>query len=282
MGEVWTSMEVEAVVADYFSMFSKELRLEPYNKAAHRHALSKLLNNRSEGSIEFKHQNISSVLIDLGFPYIAGYKPRSNYQQLLFEVVQEQLIVNRELEDVVRQSVEAPAAKSQVLDILQRLVAAPELQLPTPSLRVAEAVKNRYGRSVNYLEREARNSSLGLAGEEFVLLFERTRLESLGLMNLAERVEHTSVEEGDGAGFDIRSFEPNGTDRLIEVKTTAYGKQTPFFVTRNELTVSRQHQTHYHLLRVFEFRKVPKLFELSGQLDKICRLEPSVYVANIG
>ena len=275
-------MEVEAVVADYFSMFSKELRLEPYNKAAHRHALSKVLNNRSEGSIEFKHQNISSVLIDLGFPYIAGYKPRSNYQQLLFEVVQEQLIVNRELEDVVRQSVEAPAAKSQVLDILQRLVAAPELQLPTPSLRVAEAVKNRYGRSVNYLEREARNSSLGLAGEEFVLLFERTRLESLGLMNLAERVEHTSVEEGDGAGFDIRSFEPNGTDRLIEVKTTAYGKQTPFFVTRNELTVSRQHQTQYHLLRVFEFRKVPKLFELSGQLDKICRLEPSVYVANIG
>lgn len=275
-------MEVEAVVADYFSMFSKELRLEPYNKAAHRHALSKLLNNRSEGSIEFKHQNISSVLIDLGFPYIPGYKPRSNYQQLLFEVVQEQLIVNKELEAVVRQAVEAPAVKSQPLDVLHRLVVAPELQSASPSLRVSEAARNRYGRPINYLEREARNSSLGLAGEEFVLLFERARLESLGLMNLADRVEHTSIVEGDGAGFDIRSFEPNGTDRLIEVKTTAYGKQTPFFVTRNELTVSRQHQTKYHLLRVFEFRKDPKLFELSGQLDKICRLEPSVYVASIG
>jgi hypothetical protein len=282
VGEVWIRMEVEAVVADYFSMFSKELRLEPYKKVAHLHALSKLLINRSKGSIEFKHQNISSVLIDLGFPYITGYKPRSNYQQLLFEVVQEQLIVNRELENVVRKAVDAPAAKSQVLDVLQCLVAAPELQLPIPTLRIAEAVKNRYGRSINYLEREARNSSLGLAGEEFVLLFERTRLENLGLMNLAERVEHTSVEEGDGAGFDIRSFEPNGTDRLIEVKTTAYGKQTPFFVTRNELSASRQHQTQYHLLRVFEFRKDPKLFELSGQLDKVCRLEPNTYVASIG
>jgi hypothetical protein len=275
-------MEVEAVVADYFSMFSKELRLEPYNKAAHRHALSKLLNNRSEGSIEFKHQNISAVLIDLGFPYITGYKPRSNYQQLLFKVVHEQLIINRELEAVVRQAVEAPAEKSQTIDVLRRLVPAPEPQSANSSSRVAEAARDRYGRPVNYLEREAQNSSLGLAGEEFALLFERARLESLGLKNLADRVEHTSVLEGDGAGFDIRSFEPNGKDRLIEVKTTAYGKQTPFFVTRNELSVSRQYQAQYHILRVFEFRKDPKLFELSGQLDRVCRLEPSVYIASIG
>ena len=33
------------------------------------------LDGRSKGSIEFKHQNVSAVLVDMGLPYIDGYKP---------------------------------------------------------------------------------------------------------------------------------------------------------------------------------------------------------------
>jgi len=55
----------------------------------------------------------------------------------------------------------------------------------------------------------------------------------LGNDKLAERIEHIALTEGDGIGYDIRSFERDGSDRFIEVKTTAYGKQTPFFVSRN-------------------------------------------------
>lgn len=83
----WSREEVEATVADYLAMLASELAGVHYNKAAQRRELAKLLDNRSEQAIEFKHANISAVLIDLGFPYIPGYKPRSNYQQLLYEVV---------------------------------------------------------------------------------------------------------------------------------------------------------------------------------------------------
>lgn len=42
-----------------------------------------MLNGRSPGAIEFKHANISAILIEIGFPYLDGYKPRGNYQELL-------------------------------------------------------------------------------------------------------------------------------------------------------------------------------------------------------
>jgi hypothetical protein len=75
----WSRLEVEAVVDDYLSMLASELAGTPYNKTAHRRALMPLLNARTEQSIEFKRANISAALLDAGFPYINGYKPRSNY-----------------------------------------------------------------------------------------------------------------------------------------------------------------------------------------------------------
>lgn len=71
----WTRTEVEAIVADYLQMLAFELSGQSFNKAEHRRKLGALLNNRSEGSIEFKHCNVSAAMIDLGFPYLAGYKP---------------------------------------------------------------------------------------------------------------------------------------------------------------------------------------------------------------
>lgn len=67
-------------------MLAAELRSEPYNKRAHRFALQPLLDDRSEGSIERKHQNVRAVLIDLRDPYVFGYKPLPTYKALLFEI----------------------------------------------------------------------------------------------------------------------------------------------------------------------------------------------------
>jgi dGTP triphosphohydrolase len=65
----WTREEVEATVSDYFDMLAKELRGEPFNKAEHNRHLHQMLTNRSRGSIERKHQNISAVLIEYGYPW---------------------------------------------------------------------------------------------------------------------------------------------------------------------------------------------------------------------
>jgi hypothetical protein len=89
MAQAWTQTEVQETVNSYFAMLEKEVAGEKYNKAKYRKELLPLLNDRKEGSIEFKHCNISAVLRDLGLPYIQGYKPLANYQKSLKDAVLE-------------------------------------------------------------------------------------------------------------------------------------------------------------------------------------------------
>ena len=275
----WSREEVEATVADYLSMLTSELAGEPYNKAAHRRKLVRLVNGRSEQSIEFKHANISAVLIDLGFPYISGYKPRSNYQQLLHEVVADRLGSSPELAAVAAANADQPVVVPEVDEILSVLTNPPESGPARQELE--QVVRARRSFHTNYLEREAHNRSLGTAGELFVLDFERARLLDAGKERLADRIEHISRIHGDGEGFDIRSFEESGADRLIEGKTKKYGRETPFFVSRNELQVSESRAPNYHLYRLFGFQVEPRLFMLRGALSVTCRLTASTYMANV-
>ena len=93
---------------------------------------------------------------------------------------------------------------------------------------------------INYLELEARNQQLGDAGEKLVMAYEKARLRTIGRIDLLDSVEQVSETLGPNAGYDIRSFEQDGKERFIEVKTTKYGKLTPFFVTANELLFLRE------------------------------------------
>ena len=63
----WTDEELDLIVADYFAMLNDEASGSPYNKAEHNRLLQQNI-DRSKGSIEFKHQNISAVLLKLGIP----------------------------------------------------------------------------------------------------------------------------------------------------------------------------------------------------------------------
>src|SRR4051812_29046160 len=61
----WTNDELDLIVADYFAMLNYEAAGYPYSKAQHNRSLQRHV-DRTEGSIEFKHQNISAVLFKLG------------------------------------------------------------------------------------------------------------------------------------------------------------------------------------------------------------------------
>ena len=84
---------------------------------------------------------------------------------------------------------------------------------------------------------------------------------------LARRVRWVSDEDGDGAGYDIESYSPEGHTRLIEVKTTNGWERTPFHITRNELAVADNRSTEWCLLRLWNFARDPRAFELSPPLD---------------
>lgn len=268
-GTDWTATELDLIVADYFAMLRAELAGEPYSKTARREALMALI-KRSKGSIEFKHQNISAVLQELGMPWIKGYKPRSNYQGALLEAIE------RHLGDEIVLPV--PAMPSVADDISRVVVEVPQRREPVADAG-ALAIK-RLVRRFDPATRDARNRQLGKAGEAFVLQFERRRLEQRGYGQLAERVRWVAQDDGDGAGFDILSFDETGDERLLEVKTTCGVDRTPFYISRNELALSEEQPAAFRLVRVHEFANAPKMFILTPPLTEHVNLAAVSYKAS--
>lgn len=115
-------------------------------------------------------------------------------------------------------------------------------------------------------ERDERKWALGRAGEERILAHECGTLRLAGRGDLARRIVWTSREVGDGAGYDIASFTPNGAPRLIEVKRTNGWDRTPFHISRNDLAVADANRESWHVFRLYDFSRTPKAFELTPPL----------------
>ncbi|WP_460141057.1 HNH endonuclease [Pseudomonas sp. S2_E01] len=75
----WNDAEIQAAVDAYLSMLAREQAGQSINKAHENRVLREgLLAGRTKGSVEFRMQNISTVLVELGRRRIEGYKPAKN------------------------------------------------------------------------------------------------------------------------------------------------------------------------------------------------------------
>lgn len=267
--EEWRGSELDAIVADYFTMLSDELVQRPYVKAHHRAVLMQQV-GRSAASIEFKYRNISAVLQHLGFPWIWGYKPALNYQDALFDAIDRYLTGNRNILDQ-----QPTASPTPILDPVSIFAPMPVMTIPGPRTVGLE----RLVRKFDPVERDFRNRQLGRAGEAFVVDLERRRLLAGDRGDLARKIRWVAEEDGDGAGFDILSFDPDGRERLIEVKTTNGAASTPFFVTRNEMEVSSERSEHWHLYRLHQFAQKPRIFTVRPPLESVLRLDTETWRA---
>lgn len=271
IGRPWDDAELDAIVADYFVMLEAELAGRPYVKSHHSKALMEQI-GRTHRSVEFKHQNISAVLDELGMPWIEGYKPKRNYQNAIFDAIDRYLSRG---EGVVTQ---LAASASDALTH-----SAPGIFVPPPSLdeRIERPPRlEKLVRKFDPVERDFRNRTLGRAGEAFVLAAERRRLAHAGREDLAERVRWVADLDGDGAGYDVRSYEPDGRERLIEVKTTNGGARTPFFLTRNEHEVSEARSNEWRLYRVHLFAQRPSIYTLTPPLAQVLHLRAEAWRAS--
>ncbi len=270
-GEDWSDQEIDLIVADYFAMLDMELNGEPYVKARRNAALQDLT-GRSKGSIEFKHQNISAVLQTLGEPWIIGYKPMQNFQRALLGGV-ERFLQNR------TKGVDFLLPKATTLSEQGALFIG---EAPTKIERPEDSNPHlaRLVRKFDPALRDERNRQLGKLGEERVFHSERARLQGAGRDDLARRVRWVAQEDGDGAGYDILSFTEGGRERFLEVKTTAGGEQTPFYISSNEKLFSEERQDAFRIFRLYDFARAPKAFEIAPPLESKLILETANYKAS--
>jgi hypothetical protein len=269
-GTDWTDREIDLIVADYFDMLGLELRGEDFVKAQRNAALQELT-GRSRGSIEFKHQNISAVLFRLGMRWIEGYKPMANFQRALIDGVERHLVHQPLLfENPVPVTQSAGLHEPEAL-FFER----PPLAAFDPAPPALERIVRKFDPAL----RDARNRQLGKQGEERILISEQAGLRAAGRSDLARKVRWVSAEDGDGAGYDIHSYDRSGIERLIEVKTTTGHKATPFFLSENERAFSEERPDAFRLVRLFDFAQQPRAFELAPPLDKAVLLSAATWRA---
>lgn len=265
-GTEWSAEEVESLVADYFAMLREEINARPYSKANHRRSLMRYV-RRSEGAIERKHQNVSAVLHKLGFRWINGYKPLGNAQTELTPEVEKHLkVVAKELD---KTTPEVP----EIRPLDEVFVAPPKDSKEDTSSDVFEAIARKF----DVAKRDARNKALGDSGEEYVVALEERRLKARGLTEKVGPVIWVARKQGDGLGYDIRSFADDGTEIFIEVKTTRGDIHAPFFLTERERAVAAKKGEQYRLYRVFAFGREPKIYVIRGPLETQLNLKPTAY-----
>ncbi len=269
IGTDWQHGELDAIVADYFAMLEADLSGRPYVKSRHSAALMSQI-GRTHRSVEFKHQNISAVLDELGMPWIPGYKPKRNYQNAIFDAIDRYLTRHPD----VLQSIPASSPSPMSAEIF---VAPPPLAAGDE--RIPERLE-RLVRKFDPVERDHRNRSLGKAGEAFVVDLERRCLTDGDRSDLARKVRWVAAEDGDGAGYDVLSFDPTGRERLLEVKTTNGSARTPFFLTRNERALATERPADWRIYRVHLFSTEPRIFTIVPPLEQAVHLMPETWRAS--
>jgi hypothetical protein len=126
------------------------------------------------------------------------------------------------------------------------------------------------GAIINHTERQIENKRIGDLGELLVMEYEQKRLKNLGIRK--EPVQK-SKKEGDGLGYDILSFDENGEEIFIEVKTTKGKFNLPFYITRNELIRSQKDSKKFVLYRLFDYNvnsNTAEFFKNFGDLSDLC------------
>lgn len=271
MAEGWAASDVERTLDVYFEMLRRELAGESFRKVDFYRPLSREI-GRSESAVEYKFSNVSAVLVELGSTYVNGFKPLPNVQDLLRQRVRERFDGDPELRRLlVKLASRTPANITAEL--------ADPIPIPDDLVVPTRARRTRVPRTVDFNALEAMNSERGRAGELLVLDRERRVLVHHGRRDLAEQVRHVSVEDGDGLGFDIRSFTLAGQERFLEVKTTVRSERQPFYVSANEVDFSDEVPDQFTLVRVFHLERRPGCYEMSGSLRKTAELRPDTFVA---
>jgi hypothetical protein len=269
-GSPWTAAERAGAVVLYLRMLDMHIRGETPHQRKLFEEFAAQYPARNVNSIKNKIYNVSACFAALDLPYLENLTPRFNFQRELLDDVQHAAAKNAELLDELAR---LPSQRLGTLTASQTSDARVDPPKLSPDAeRFMGRARVQRG-PIDYVGREQANSALGLVGEEWVVEFERSRLSTAGRADLAKDVRHVAKLDRDGFGYDVRSFDPqNDRERFIEVKTTRSGILTPFYLTRNEVEVSKRVSDQFSLYRVHSYGFRTRVYWLDGALESTCDL----------
>lgn len=138
---------------------------------------------------------------------------------------------------------------------------------------------------IDYSDQQKRNQETGDIGEKLVLANEIDKARKWGLAEeLVSQIRRVSLESDD-YGFDILSFDQNGKEHYIEVKTTkASSNSLSFVLTQNELDHARKYGSAYSIVMVFDVAQNPRIWDMGNPfVSEPCKvnIKPIRYLVEV-
>ncbi len=240
-----------------------------------------------------------SNILELTYKPVKGRIENIGHFNSISELIRHELSLDQELLKLHKNRISAECYYDENLNILTqdfnfaatnpeatkatKATEATELNVLSIELvSVNEQISFR-GRMVNFIQNGIENKHLGDLGELWVMKYEIEKLQKANKHNLIDKIKHTAKDEGDGAGFDIQSFDSDGNIIFIEVKTTKGAKNSSFFISRNELERSKIEKDNYYLYRLYNYEEqkdIANLLIIKGELTTLCEF-PTVYKVNL-
>ncbi|MGW8754568.1 DUF3883 domain-containing protein [Bacillus wiedmannii] len=138
----------------------------------------------------------------------------------------------------------------------------------------------KVARKINYEESSKKKRYNGLLSESIVIDFEKENLLRNGKHELANKIEHVSIEKGDGVGYDIKSYTIDGIPKYIEVKGTTNKNDIPFFISFSEVRASKYYGEKYYIYRVFDIEgDTPCIDKYQGDVSENFELQEYTFIA---
>lgn len=131
--------------------------------------------------------------------------------------------------------------------------------------------------------RQRKRDRIGREGEGYVARLEREKLRG----TLYQKGVNEAFADDITAGFDIMSFDTDGTKIYIEVKTTSGGMNEPFFLTAREKEVMENcfyNGLRYEIHRVYHMAKKKHPCRVIYTAEEMMGFiyEPATYVVKKG
>lgn len=142
----------------------------------------------------------------------------------------------------VRSEIEEANTATNIKEIINTInIVSPEKKYSSP-------------RKIDWENINKDKSVTGLKGEEIAVEIEKEYLKSINREDLAEKVKQVSID-GDGAGYDILSYFPDGQEKYIEVKSSKNSNSNSFNISSNELDFMKRNQYNYQIWRIFNINE---------------------------
>jgi len=142
-------------------------------------------------------------------------------------------------------------------------------------------ITNPLIRKTDYVKKAKTDALTGLHGEGYAIIFEKERLERIGLGEYVDKINQVSIKS-DGYGYDIESYDyiDNKIQKIyIEVKTTSNKVDIEFPVSKGEVDKSKKLNKQYFIYRVYDLKHDPKIYRVQGAIEEHFEIHPITFLA---